>query len=100
MAKKIMARVTKKNIAAHIGATPKEIARELRSFSRAARILSSNHPRLIDRYPRQWVGIYDGKVEATSKSFKGLMASMRARGIPPSKSIIRYIDTSGRKLIL
>jgi hypothetical protein len=83
-----------------LGATPKQIARELRTFSRSAKALSSNHPRLVDRHPKQWVAIYDGKIETTSKSFKGLMASMKRRGIPPSRSIIRYIDTSGRKLIL
>jgi hypothetical protein len=83
-----------------LGATPKQINRELRTFSRAARLLSSNHPRLIDTHPKEWVGLYDGEVCATDKSFNGLVRKLKRRGFSPSETIIRYIDTSGRKLIL
>lgn len=100
MAKKSVSRVTKKNIAAHLGASPKQIASDLRMFSRAARVLSSNHPRLIDAHPKEWVGIYDNRVCASAKSLPALMAALRKDGIPPSKTIVRYIDVSGRKMIL
>jgi hypothetical protein len=83
-----------------LGATPKQINRELRTFSRAARLLSSNHPRLIDKHPKEWVGLYDGEVCATDRSFNGLVRKLKKRGLSPSDTIIRYIDTSGRKLIL
>ena len=95
-----MARLTKKNIKSHLGATPKQLDRELRTFSRAARLLSSDHPRLIDQHPNKWVGIHDGKVRATAKSFDALVSQLKKKGFPPNESIIRYIDTSGRKLIL
>ena len=83
-----------------LGASPKQIARELRVFSRAARLLSSNHPRLIDQHPNEWVGLYDGEVCAAAKSFNALVQKLKRRGLSPSDTIIRYIDTSGRKLIL
>lgn len=83
-----------------LGATPKEIANELHGFSRAARLLSSDHPRLIDTHPKQWIGVYDGNVCATDKSFRGLMRQLKLRGLSPKQTIIRYIDASGRKLIL
>ncbi len=95
-----MAQLKKKNLAAHLRATPKQIDRELRTFSRAARVLSSDHPRLIEKHPKEWVGIYDGKVCATGKSFNALMSKLKKRGLSPGDTIIRYIDTSGRKLIL
>lgn len=91
-----MARLNKKAI----GATPKQIDRELRTFSRAARILSSDHPRLIEEHPKEWVGLYDGKVSATAKTFNALIAKLKKRGLSPNEAIIRYIDTSGRLLIL
>jgi hypothetical protein len=74
--------------------------RELRMFSRAARLLSSDRPRLIDKHPKEWVGLYGGEVCATAKSFSGLVSRLKKKGLPPSETIIRYIDTSGRKLIL
>jgi hypothetical protein len=96
-----LAQLAKKNLASYLrGVTPKQVDRELRSFSRAARLLSSDHPRLIDRYPNQWVGIHDGDVRASAKSFSALIAQLKKRGLSPNDTIIRYIDTSGRKLIL
>ena len=95
-----MARLTRKNIKSHLGATPRQVDRELRAFSRTARLLSSDHARLIERYPNEWVGIHDGKVRATAKSFEAVISQLKRKGIPPNESIIRYIDTSGRKLIL
>ena len=74
--------------------------RELRKFSRAARVLSSDHPSLINEHPNEWVGIYDGKVHASAKSFRALVAKLKKQGVPPNEAIIRYVDTSGRKLIL
>jgi hypothetical protein len=95
-----VARLTRSNVAARLGATPKQMERELRSFSRAAKLLASGHPRLIDEHPNEWVGIYDGKVRAAARSFDALVAQLKKKGFPPNESIIRYIDTSGRKLIL
>jgi hypothetical protein len=96
-----LAQLAKKNLASYLrDVTPKQMDRELRSFSRAARLLSSDHPRLIDQYPNQWVGIHDGSIRASAKSFGALIAQLRKRGLSPNDTIIRYIDTSGRKLIL
>jgi len=83
-----------------LGATPKQINRELRKFSRAARLLSTQYPRLIDEHPNEWVAFHDGKVCAADKSFNGLVRKIKRRALSPSETIIRYIDASGRKLIL
>jgi hypothetical protein len=91
---------SRKKIASSLGATPKQVDRELRAFSRAAKLLSSDHPRLIDEHPKEWVAIYDGKVRATDKSLDALIARLKEKGLPANEAIIRYIDTSGRKLIL
>lgn len=100
MAKKTVSRLTKTNAAAQLGATSKEILLGLRTFSDAARVLSSNHPRLIDTHPKEWVGIYDKKICATAKTFPRLMAALKRAGVSPNKAIVRYIDVSGRKMIL
>jgi hypothetical protein len=92
--------INKKKLASDLEATPKQIDHELRTFSRAARILSSDHPRLINEHPNEWVGIYDGEVRAAGKSFRALVAQLKKKCLSPNEAIIRYIDTSGRKLIL
>jgi hypothetical protein len=90
-----MARLT----AEMLGATPRQIDRELRSFSRAAKVLSSNRPRLIQTHPKKWIGVYKGKVRVTAKSFSGLMTELKNHGLRPNDTIIRYTDTSGRLMI-
>jgi hypothetical protein len=95
-----LAQLAKKNLASYLGdITPRQMDRELRSFSRAARVLSSDRPRLIDRHPVQWAGIH-GSVCTTAKSLSALISRLKKRGLPPNDTIIRYIDTSGRKRIL
>ena len=93
-------KLSKKTLASYLQDAPKQIDRELRAFSRAAKVLSSNHSRLVDTHPKQWVGIYDGNVRATGKSFTALISQLKKQGLSPSDAIIRYIDTSGRKLTL
>jgi hypothetical protein len=95
-----MSRVAKKTLASHLGATPQQMDRELRTFSRAAKILSSDHPRLINQHPKQWVALYDGKIRASAKTFRAVVDKMKKQGLPPNETMIRYVDTSGRKLIL
>lgn len=93
-------KLSKKTLASYLQATPKQIDRELRAYSRAARVLSSNHSRLVNTHPKQWVGIYDGNVRATGKSFTALISRLKKQGLSPGDAIIRYIDVSGRKLTL
>jgi hypothetical protein len=92
--------MSKKEIASHLRETPRQMDRALRSFSRDAKVLSSKQPRLVNTHRKQWVGIYDGRVRATGKSFAALLSKLKAKGLPPSDAIVRYIDTGGRKLIL
>ncbi|MGB6399693.1 MAG: hypothetical protein WBF73_29035 [Bradyrhizobium sp.] len=95
-----MPKLSKKTLASYLQATPKQIDGELRAYSRAARVLSSNHSRLVDSHPKEWVGIYDGDVCATGKSFTALISKLKKQGLAPSDAVIRYIDVSGRKLTL
>jgi hypothetical protein len=83
-----------------LGATPKQVDRELRAFSRAAKLLSSDRPRLIDEHPNEWVGVYHGKMRAAGESLPALIACLKDKGVPPNETIIRYIDASRRTRIL
>ena len=79
---------------------PKEIDRELEEFRRAAKTFSSDHPRLIDEYPKQWVAVYCGKVEASGRTFGSVMAQVDRKGLPRERVIVRFIDRSQRTMIL
>lgn len=76
------------------------IARGLAQFQKAARALSSDHPRLIDKYPKQWVVVFDGEVKARGRTMKSALLQARKRSIPLEHAIVRYIDKNERTFIL
>ena len=67
---------------------PRQVDRELRSFQRTALILSSDHPRLIDEYPRQWIAAYRGKVRAAGSTLDSVLAQVESQGIPKQHVIV------------
>ena len=79
---------------------PRDVERDLRSFRRTARILSSNHPRLINRYPNQWVALHRGRVRASGRTFASVMAQIDKKGLPREHVIVRFIDKNQRTMIL
>ena len=95
-----MANENHKDALHHLGASAKDIARELTEFTEAAKVLSSDHPRLIDEHPLQWVGVYHGRVAASAPSLKSLMDALAEKGVPAERAIIRFIDKEERTLIL
>ena len=90
---------TKARVMEQLG-SPKDVACELQSFRRAARVLSSNHPRLIDLYPKQWVAVHRGKVRASGKTFRSVMTQVDEKRLPRGSIIVRYIDRNHRTMIL
>lgn len=77
-----------------------KVGKELREFKDAASVLSSDHPRLIDKYPKQWVAVYRGTVVANSKSFPEVMAELDRKAIPRKSVIVRFIERNQRTMIL
>jgi hypothetical protein len=76
------------------------LGRELRDFAAAAQVLSSDHPRLIDEYPDQWVAIYEGQVCAHGESLKSVLNQLAEQHIPAEKAIVRFIERAQKTMIL
>jgi hypothetical protein len=79
---------------------PADVDRELQSFRKAARVLSSQRARLIDRYPKQWVAVYDGKVRAQGRTLQAVMKQIEKEGLPREHTVVRFIDKTRRTMIL
>lgn len=79
---------------------PRKVDDELQRFRKAARVLSSNHPRLIDRYPQQWVAIHEGRVKAQGKTLRSLLTQVDKQGLPREHIIVRFIAKAQRTMIL
>jgi hypothetical protein len=79
---------------------PDDVAREIGSFRKAARALSSKHPRMIERYAKQWVAVYRGRVRAQGSTFKSVLEQVDQKNLPRQQVIVRFIDGDERTMIL
>jgi len=79
---------------------PAEIDQSLTSFRESAQLLSSEHPRMIEQYSKQWVAIYDGEVRARAGTFLGLMSAAAKEALPREHLVVRYIDRNQRTMVL
>ncbi len=77
-----------------------KIKKSLLAFSESARVLSSNHPRMIEEYPDQWVAISGGAVLAHGKSIESVLKSVDKLDVDCSNVIIRLIEKNTRTFIL
>ena len=88
------------SILSRFGGKPEDIARGLREFSKSAEKLSHDRPRLINEYPLKWIGVYRGEVSAQADDLPSLMVELERRGIPLSDTIVRFVESNQRTLIL
>jgi hypothetical protein len=55
---------------------------------------------MIDRYPEQWVAVYDGKVKAHASDFDTVLSQIDKARIPRKLTLIRYIAKKPSSMIL
>src|SRR5262245_46381031 len=84
-------RPTKKELELLFGTSPQQFKEELRSFSRSGRFFSANYSRLVKEHPKEWVGIYDGKLRVTAKSLRSVVSQLEKKGFPPNLSLVQYM---------
>lgn len=95
-----MAKLSKTELRKQLGVSVLELDQELTEFRESAAVMSRSHPRLIDQYPKQWVGVYKGMVEAHGSSLSAVVQQLGRKNIPTEKTMVRYIDKKKRTLIL
>jgi len=91
---------TKKQVILDQLGNPADIERELKSFRKSARVLSSHNPRFIDHYQKKWVAVYDGKTIAQGRTLQSIWQQLDKKGLPREHIVVRYIDKNQRTMIL
>ena len=79
---------------------PDQVAAELAGFRKSAVVLSSQAPRLIQKYPKQWVAVCDGEVRASASTFGKILKAIDEKQISRSKTIVRFIDKKVKTMVL
>ena len=79
---------------------PRKVAEELQAFGKTAKLLSSRYPRMVERYPDQWIALHSGEVRAHGDSLDAVLQQIDAMGLSRDQVIVRFIDKEPRIMIL
>ena len=79
---------------------PQRLDTELQQFRKDVNLLSSRYRDFSGEYPKRWIAVYGGKVQADADSLDHLLARLDALKIPRGKAVIRYMNQSMRRMIL
>src|SRR5262249_40217770 len=89
-----------KNVLKKFDKSLADLDREMRLFSKSARVFSSDVPRLIDKYENKWVAVVCGDVIAAEDTLEDLTDQIRKLDLSPAQTLIRHIDREPKTFVL
>lgn len=78
----------------------RQVGSRLSAFRESARVYSSNLPRLIDEYPRQWVAVHNGQVQTAASTIGELLEQIETAELPRQDLLIRFIEEEDQRALI
>ena len=78
----------------------KLIQSQLKRFTKDTKFLESIRPELTNKYPDQWIAVYQKEVVAVDKSLKRLIDHLKDTNIPASDTVVELLRTKRIPMIL
>jgi hypothetical protein len=72
----------------------------LAQFTRDSEFLNANWLDWLERYPDQWVGVYQERVLGYRDTLEDIILLARESGVPPGQGAFRYLDSSPTEMLL
>jgi hypothetical protein len=76
------------------------IAQDFECFNKSGQLLSSRYERMIEKYPKQWIAVYDGKVKASGSSIEVVLSEIDRKSISRELILLRFITDEPKSMIL
>ncbi len=77
-----------------------ERQKELERFKRDTQYYEVHWDELLERYPEQWVSIFNEQVVAASPNLDEVLSQKKAKGVPAGHGLVEYVTTKEDVLIL
>jgi len=77
-----------------------EIQEELVRFHRNVEFGQAHYDELLERYPEQWVAMYDEAVVGTGPDKQQLINELRQHGVPPEQTYFNFFTHDDTILIV
>ena len=78
----------------------KQFHLDMEEFRKDGRALDAQWTEVVEKYDEQWIGFYRGRVVAHDRDIHAVVEGIRAAGIPPGDSIVRYVSSKPMRMIL
>ena len=67
---------------------------------REQRFWREHYQEYLERYPDQFVAVHDGRVIATSRHLRELVALVRGQGLKPTDVWVRFLAKTPRRILV
>lgn len=75
-------------------------ARVLDRFKEDSEYFEEHRNELLQKYPEQWIAIFNRKVAGTAPTFDGLLDVLEGKDIPLGEAVVDRLSRKGEHLIL
>lgn len=77
-----------------------EAQAELKRFKKDTAYLDTHYEELLEKYPEQWVAIYNQQVVGAAPDFDELLTELQEVGIPIERAVVEHLTGQEEVLIL
>ena len=64
---------------------------ELQRFKKDTAYYEAHHDELLEKYPEQWVAIYNQKVVGASPDYEQLLTDLEGKGVPIERTLFKHL---------
>ncbi len=79
---------------------PGEFLRRNDLFQKSCDFFDAHYAELVQEYPDQWIGIFDGAVRAHATDLADMLGQLDALGVPRAPTYAEFLATNPRIEIL
>ncbi len=76
------------------------ISQRLQRFQRDIDYYEAHREELLDRYPEQWVAVFNEQVVSTAPTVEQVLRGLSAKGVPPGQGLVEHLTRHDELLIL
>ena len=76
------------------------VSQRLQRFQRDIDYYEAHRAELLDRYPEQWVVIFNEQVVDAAPTIEQALSGLRAKGVPPGQGLVEHLTRHDELLIL
>ncbi len=76
------------------------VSQRLRRFQRDIDYFEAHREELLDRYPEQWIAIFNEQVVGTAPTVEQVLDGLSAKGVPPGQGLVEQLTRHDELLIL